>query len=169
MNKITAALITGLLVAAAAPAAALAAPVADSGTWDDCNILRTYAESGPNIIVTVTIIENYHGMLEGTYVGTERDVVYATGHVTLHGSGIFSGTVAGLTGTGRLSYEGTVGSSGAIPATGPRSAKWVLTGETGELASVVARGTWGAEFLGVSDACDAGIYGGTYSGQVVAR
>jgi hypothetical protein len=108
-------------------------------------------------------------MLEGTYVGTERDVVYATGHVTLHGSGTFSGTVAGLTGTGRLSYEGTVGSSGAIPATGPRSAKWVLTGETGELASVVARGTWGAEFLGVSDACDAGLYGGTYSGQVVAR
>lgn len=168
MNRITAALMTGLLVTAA-PTAALAAPVADSGTWDDCNTLISVAEAGPNLIVTVGIAENYHGMLEGTYAGTERDVVYANGSATLHGSGSFSGTVAGLTGTGRLSYEAKVRTSGVLPATGPGSGKWVLKGTTGGLASVVASGTWGAQFLGVSDACDAGLYGGEYSGQVVSR
>ena len=175
MNKIASALVTGLLIAGVAPAGALAAsggaaaPTADSGTWDDCNVLVSVSEPGPNLIVTVGITENYHGMLEGTYAGTERDVVYANGTATFHGSGTFSGTVAGLTGTGHLSYEGAVGTSGVMPATGPHSGKWVLTGETGGLASVVARGNWGAEFLGISDACDAGLYGGAYSGQVVAR
>ena len=181
MKKIATALVVGLLVAAIAPAAALAGsggggPTAGSGTWDDCNILRTYDESGPNIIVTVTIIQNYYGMLEGRYVGVERDVVRPNGDVTLHGSGTFTGTVAGKTGTGRLSYEGTAdGSVGVIPATGPGSAKWVLTGRTGELASVVARGTWGGGALESSDAwplpnsCDAGIFGGEYSGQVITR
>jgi hypothetical protein len=169
MKKIASALVTGLLVVAIVPAAALAAPVADSGTWDDCNTLISVAEAGPNLIVTVGIVENYHGILEGTYVGTERDVVYANGSATLHGSGTFSGTVAGMTGTGRLSYEAKVGTSGVLPATGPGSGKWVLEGATGGLASVVASGTWGAQFLGVSDACDAGLYGGDYSGHVVVR
>jgi hypothetical protein len=169
MKKIASALVTGLLVIAIVPAAALAAPVADSGTWDDCNTLISVVEAGPNLIVTVGIIENYHGMLEGTYAGAERDVVYLNGSATLHGSGSFSGTVAGMTGTGRLSYEAKVGTSGVLPATGPGSGTWVLEGATGGLASVVASGTWGAQLLGVSDACDAGLYGGTYSGQVIAR
>jgi hypothetical protein len=169
MNKIASGLVMGLLVVGLAPAAVLAAPVADSGTWDDCNTLISVAEAGPNLIVTVGITETYDGMLDGMYAGTERDVVYADGTATFRGSGTFSGTVAGLFGTGRLTYDGAIGTSGAMPATGPHSGQWVLVGETGELASVVARGNWGAEFLGVSGACDAGLYGGTYSGQVVAR
>jgi len=95
--------------------------------------------------------------------------VYPNGSATFHGSGTFSGTIAGLTGTGRLSYEGFFPTTGVLPATGPGSAKWVLVGQTGGLASVVARGTWGGEFLDGSEACDAGVFGGTYSGQVVAR
>lgn len=175
MNKIASALVTGLFVAGLAPGAALAAsgsgaaPIRDSGSWDDCNTNGSLAFVGPNLIVTVDIAENYHGMLEGTYAGTERDIVYANGTATFRGSGTFSGTVAGRTGTGRLTYEGAVGTSGVMPATGPGSGKWVLIGETGGLASVVARGTWGAEFLGLSDACDWGLYGGTYSGQVIVR
>ena len=70
--------------------------------------------------------------------------------------------------TGRLTYEGLFPTTGIMPATGPESVTWVLVGETGDLASVVARGTWGGKFLGGCDACDAGILGGTYSGQVVA-
>jgi hypothetical protein len=180
MKKIASALVVGLLVAAIAPATALAGsggdtPTAGSGTWDDCNIVRTFDEAGPNIIVTVTILQNYYGMLDGRYVGIERDVVHPNGQVTLHGSGTFTGTVAGKFGTGRLSYEGNIDSSvPTIPATGPGSAKWVLTGETGELASVVARGTFGG---GPQDSwnewypvvCDGGFYGGGYSGQVISR
>src|SRR5260221_10410423 len=140
MKKIASALVTGLLVVAVVPAAALAAPVADSGTWDDCNTLISVAEAGPNLIVTVGIVENYHGMLEGTYAGTESDVVYLNGSATLHGSGSFSGTVAGMTGTGRLSYEAKVGTSGVLPSTGPGSGKWVFEGATGGLAPVVRHG-----------------------------
>jgi hypothetical protein len=173
MNKIASALATGLLVLGLAPMTVLAGsgsvPTAGSGVWDDCNTNGTLAFVGPNLIVTVDIAENYHGMLEGTYNGTERDVVYADGSATFHGSGTFSGTVAGLTGTGRLNYDGAVGTSGVMPATGPKSGKWVLTGETGGLSSVTARSNWGAQGLGGSDACDWGIYGGDYSGMVVAR
>jgi hypothetical protein len=180
MKRIASALVVGLLVAAIAPATALAEPggppTAGSGTWDDCNIIRSIDEAGPNVIVTVTILQNYHGMLEGTYEGVERDVVHPNGDVTLQGHGTFTGTVAGLTGTGRLSMEGRVDASvGAVPATGVGSAKWVLIGETGELASVVARGTWGGGPLESSDAwpipnaCDGGIYGGDYSGQVITK
>ncbi|MBI3745765.1 MAG: hypothetical protein HY264_04445 [Chloroflexi bacterium] len=171
MNKIATALVTGLLVAGLAPAVALAGspPTPGSGTWDDCNFNGSLVAVGPNLVVTVAIAENYHGMLEGTYAGTERDVVYADGTATFHGNGTFSGTVAGRTGTGRLTYEGAVPTSGVMPATGPHSGTWVLVGETGGLASIVARGNWGAQLLGGSDICDWGIYGGAYSGQVVAR
>jgi hypothetical protein len=177
MKKTASALVVGLLVAAIAPATALAgSPTAGSGTWDDCNIVRTVDEAGPNIIVTVTILQNYYGMLEGRYEGIERDVVHPNGQVTLHGSGTFTGTVAGKTGTGRLSYEGNIDSSvPTIPATGPGSAKWVLTGETGELASVVARGTFGGGPVGTWNTwdptieCDGGFYGGDYSGQVITQ
>ncbi len=168
MNKIASALVTGLLVVGLAPMTVLAssgAPSAGSGTWDDCNTNGTLAFVGPNLIVTVDISENYYGMLEGTYLGTERDVVYADGSATLHGSGTFSGTVAGLTGTGRLSYEGFVPTTGVMPATGPGSGKWVLVGETGGLASVTARGNWGGASQDVPEPCDWGNYGGTYSGQ----
>ena len=174
MNKIASALVAGLLAASLAPAAVLAqpgaaaAPAAAAGTWDDCNTNPTVSVAGPNLIVTVEITENYFGTLTGTYVGTERDVVYPNGSATFHGSGIFRGSVDGLTGTARMSYEGFFPTTGVLPATGPGSAKWVLVGETGELASVTARGTWGGTFLGVSGACGGGLFGGTYSGQVVA-
>jgi len=172
MNKLASALVTGLLVAGLAPAVTFASSGAlttGAGAWDDCNFNGSLVAIGPNLVVTVSIAENYHGMLEGTYVGTERDMVYGDGTATFHGSGTFTGTVAGRTGTGRLSYNGAVGTSGVMPATGPHSGTWVLTDETGGLASVSARGNWGAHGLGASDACDWGIYGGDYGGQVVSR
>jgi len=172
MRPITSAFLAGLLVVGLVPATALAgsgAPVAAAGTWDDCNTNARVQESGPNLIVTVDIVESYHGTLDGTYVGTERDVVYADGTATFNGSGTFSGSVDGLTGTGRMRYEGAVGTSGVMPASGPHSGTWVLVGESGALRGVIAHGSWGAAFLGVSDACDAGLFGGEYSGQVIAR
>jgi hypothetical protein len=170
MNKITTAVAAGLLMVTLAPAtASAAAPIVASGSWDDCNFNPTVSVAGPNLIVTVGITENYSGTVSGTYVGTERDVVYANGSATFHGSGLFTGSVNGLSGTARISYEGLFPTTGVIPTTGPGSAKWVLVGRTGDLARVTLIGTWGGTFLGVSDECDAGLFGGDYSGLVVTR
>jgi hypothetical protein len=56
-----------------------------------------------------------------------------------------------------------------MPATGPHSGTWVLVGESGELDGVTARGNWGAQYDGPSEACPGGLYSGTYSGQVIGR
>jgi hypothetical protein len=170
MTKITTAVAAGLLLVALAPAAASAAqPIAVSGSWDDCNFSPTVSVAGPNLIVTVGITETYSGPVSGTYLGTERDVVSADGSATFHGSGLFTGSVNGLSGTATISYEGLFPTTGVIPTTGPGSAKWVLVGKTGDLASVTVSGTWGGTFLGVSGECDAGLFGGAYAGLVVTR
>jgi hypothetical protein len=147
-----------VLVAIAFPASA--APVAASGTWDDCNFAPDFRAAGPNAVGTVGITENFFGTLNGTYAGTERDVLYADGSATFHGSGIFTGTAAARSGTGTYSYEGVA------PAGQRFRATWVLVGETGSLASVIGHGTFGGNFDGVRDACDGGIFAGTYEGAL---
>jgi hypothetical protein len=57
-------------------------------------------------VVTVNITQIFFGTLEGKYVGTEFDVVKADGSVAFHGSGIFTGDVAGTPATGTYRYEG---------------------------------------------------------------
>jgi hypothetical protein len=80
--------------------------------------------------VTIGITENFQGSMSGTYVGTERDVVYANGSATFHGNGVFTGTIAGRTGTASYRYEGV------FPVGSPSfHANWVLIGKTGGLAS----------------------------------
>lgn len=68
-------------------------------------------------------------------MGTERDVVYADGSATFHGSGMFTGNVAGRSGTATYSYEG-------IAPAGQARATWVLVGLTGSLASVKGHATF---------------------------
>src|SRR5713101_1476022 len=92
--------------AIAFPAVTTATPLGVSGTWDDCNFAPLFRAAGPNTVVTVGITENFFGDLVGTYAGTERDVVNADGTATFHGSGIFTGTVAGRFGTATYRYEG---------------------------------------------------------------
>jgi hypothetical protein len=125
------------------PAAASAAPSSASGTWIDCSFGPAAKHAGPNTIGTVGICEDYSGPVAGHFDGTERDVVFANGSATFHGTGTSSGTVLGRTGTGFLSYEGVFPTTGVIPGSGPGSAKWVLIGKTGELASVRPSGSWG--------------------------
>ena len=153
-------LLMATVAAIAFPAVTSAAPVAASGTWDDCNFAPAFRAAGPNFVGTVGITENFFGTLDGTYIGTERDVVYADGGATFHGSGVFTGNVAGRSGTATYLYEGIA------PAGQPFHATWVLVGETGSLASVRGHGTFGGSFDGVSDTCDAGIFSGSYEGSL---
>ena len=149
-----------VLVAIAFPAVTGATPVKASGTWDDCNFAPVFRAAGPNTVETVGITENFFGTLLGTYAGTERDVIYADGSATFHGSGIFTGAVAGRSGTATYLYEGVA------PAGQPFHATWVLVGETGSLASVNGHGTFGGNFEGVTEACDGGIFSGSYEGAL---
>jgi hypothetical protein len=143
-----------------APASADAARANAEGTWDDCNFGAVVRAAGPNVVVTVNITQNFFGTLDGTYVGTEFDVVKADGSVAFHGSGIFTGNVAGTPATGTYRYEGIV-------LANKFHATWVLTGVTDELlAPVAGNGTWTAQFDGVSDECPDGLFSGTYEGSV---
>jgi hypothetical protein len=171
MRRVSMNRLLSIFVAGAAltlfPGAVSAAPSSATGSWSDCNFGPHATSAGPNTVVTVGISEDYSGPVAGHFDGTERDVVYANGSATFHGSGTFSGTVLGRTGTGFLSYEGVFPTAGIIPGSGPGSAKWVLIGKTSELGSVRLSGTWGGTFLGISEDCDAGIFGGTYTADVV--
>ena len=147
-----------------APASADAARANAEGTWNDCNFGAVSSTVGPIVVVKVQITQNFFGTLDGKYVGTEFDVIKADGSVVVYGSGIFTGNVAGTPATGTYRYQGIVLADELTNAT------WVLTGVTYKLrAPVAGKGTWTAQFDGVSDACPDGIYSGTYEGSVKVR
>ena len=130
------------------------------GTWDDCNLTPVVRMAGPNAIVSVDITENFQGTMEGSYVGTERDVVTAEGSVLFHGHGVFTGSIDGRTGTATYRYTGSL-----RPGEQSFNATWVLIGKTGELASATGHGTF--EGTGIDNwdpKCDGGEYAGTYQG-----
>jgi hypothetical protein len=160
MKRLTTA--TALLFAASVlmPGVASAGQGSQSGTWDDCNLNPVIRMAGPNAIVSVDITENFQGTMEGTYVGTERDVVTAAGSVLFHGSGVFTGTINDRTGTAVYRYTGSL-----RPGEERFTARWVMIGTTGELASSTGHGTFeGTQIPNVNLSCDGGEYGGTYQG-----
>jgi hypothetical protein len=143
-----------------APASAGAARANANGTWNDCNFGAVARAAGPNVVVNVNITQNFFGTLDGKYVGTELDVVKADGSFEFHGSGIFTGDVAGTPATGTYRYEG-------MARANKFHATWVLTGVTDELhAPVAGNGTWTGQPDGVSNECPDGLFSGAYEGSV---
>jgi hypothetical protein len=144
-----------------APASAGSARASAEGTWNDCNFGAVPRATGPNVVVTINITQNFFGTLDGKYVGKEINVVKADGSVLVFGGGIFTGRVAGTGATGTYRYRAIVRDNQLSQAT------WVLTGVTNELhAPVVGNGTWTAQYDGVSDACRDGLFSGAYEGSV---
>ena len=149
-----------MMLVMVAPASADAARANANGTWNDCNFGSVARAAGPNVVVTVHITQNFFGTLDGKFVGTEFDVVKADGSVVFHGSGIFTGGVAGTRATGTYRYEGIVRAN-------KFHATWVLTGVTDELhAPVAGNGTWTGQPDGVSNECPDGLFSGGYEGSV---
>jgi hypothetical protein len=148
-----------IFVAIALPAVTSAAPVPASGTFDGCQFAPVFSAAGPNTVVTNGVTANFFGTLLGTYAGTQYSVNHADGRNTFHGSGIFTGAVAGRSGTATFRYEGMFPEE-------PFDATWVLVGETGSLASVTGHGT----LVGTSDdatgACDLNTFSGSYEGAL---
>jgi hypothetical protein len=150
-----------MMLVMVAPASADAARANANGTWNDCNFGAVARDVGPNVVVKIQITQNFFGTLDGKYVGTEFNVVKADGSVVVYGNGIFTGSVAGTRSTGTYRYQGIVVANELSQAT------WVLTGVTDELrAPVAGKGTWTAQFDGVSDVCPDGLFSGTYEGSM---
>ena len=100
---------------------AQARPIPVSGSSTDCEHVISQQIVGSDTITILEITTCFHGTLEGTWVGTERDVFHADGTGTVLGIGFFSGTVNGRSGTMVFTYQVTIHltASGALGG-GPR-------------------------------------------------
>src|SRR5437867_178382 len=113
---------------------AQAQPIPASGDSTDCERVISVQSSGPNTIITLSETGCFHGTFEGTWVGTERDVIHPNGTVSIQASGVFSGTVNGRSGTCVLSVAVSLTRNGGV-------SRWVADQGTGDLAGVHGQGT----------------------------
>ena len=161
-----------VLVAIVLAAAAVLAPAGaaagwsateTSGTWSDCNYDPNFRAVGPNQIGTVRIAESLTGGFAGTFNGTELDLVFPNNTALFAGNGVFSGTVAGHSGSAAYRYWGYVGLDGV------GHARWVVAHGSGGLARISGGGTFEGTYdasVSCTDGAFAGSYSGTYTGHV---
>jgi hypothetical protein len=113
---------------------AQAQPIPASGSSTDCEHVISQQTFGQNTVIILEITACFHGTFEGTAVGTERDVIHRDQSVTIEGSGVFSGTVNGRTGTMVFSYHVSITRNGDV-------SHWMVDQGTGELAGLHGHGT----------------------------
>jgi hypothetical protein len=135
------------------------------GEWIDCNTVTDSKEEGDHQLITVAIAEKFTGTLDGTYEGTERNVVRQDGSGTFKGSGVFSGELNGRRGTAVMTYSGTIDKEGTAVA------HWVLDQGTDDLARVDGEGTFEGKQIerrpeGCNDTRTQSAFAGTYAGTV---
>jgi len=106
-----------------------------------------------NTFIDYTYVERWQGTIDGTRVGSGSLVIHPDGSVNAQASGVFTGTIAGRSGTAllRISVSGTL-----VSAAGNFS----MTDGTGGLAGVHAEGTDAAFPTGPTS------FGATYSAVV---
>lgn len=138
-------------------------PIAAKGDWVDCNTIMESRQDGDNRLLIVTISEKFTGTLNGTYEGTERNVVHKDGSASFNGSGLFTGQVNGRSGTAVMTYSGTLDAKGAALA------HWVLDKGTDDLARIDGQGTFqGKQLRSAPAGCteSQSAFSGDYSGRV---
>jgi len=113
---------------------AQARPIPVSGSTTDCEHVISQQMFGSNTITILEITACFHGTFDGTWVGTERDLFHADGTGTIQGSGFFSGTVSGRSGTMIFSYHVSITPNGEV-------SHWLVDQGTGGLAGLLGRGT----------------------------
>jgi len=115
------------------------------------------------LIITFNISGTLTSTFTGSFVGSELDVVHRDGSITKHGSFVFTGSVAGRSGTGtlRVTFEG-IGSA----VTGHEVLRAVGREGTGALAGVSDEVTVEGDVGAPNPGC--ALSGtGTYSGQIL--
>ena len=114
---------------------AKARPMPASGSTTDCEHVISQQIFGSDTITILEITVCFHGTFDGTWVGTERDLFHADGTGTILGSGFFSGTVNGRSGTMLFSYQVSITPHGDV-------SHWVVNQGTGDLAGFHGHGTF---------------------------
>jgi hypothetical protein len=140
--------------------------VTAKGEWVDCNTISESRPDGENQLITVAITEKLTGTLNGSYEGTERNVVHKNGSASFNGSGTFSGEANGRSGTAVMTYSGTVDPKGHAVA------HWVLDQGTDGLARFDGQGTFEGKQLkpapaGCTDRKAQSAFSGTYTGSLL--
>jgi len=143
------------------PQAQAAPPAAVHGYSTDCENLISEQHVGQNTIIVLNITATFTGTFTGTWVGTERDVIHADGSGMVQGSGVFTGSVNGRSGTMIFSYRVT------FPPNGREVSHWVVDQGTGDLAGIDGQGTTPSdEETGPTDDCTWDTFVVEYSGQI---
>lgn len=122
------------LTLAAAPAVYADEPVNGQGHSTVSLVPVAEHTADGNTFIDYTITETFSGIVEGTRVGAGTLVIHPDGSLNSTNDGIFTGTIAGSSGTAEIhvSVEGTF--AGAV-------ANFTVTNGTGGLAGVHAQGT----------------------------
>src|SRR5438477_6241928 len=136
-----------------APAAYAAAPTPANGTFAaSISPVGTRSADG-NTFISFTFVENFQGTLTGTRAGTGRLVIHPDGTINARVSGLFTGSIAGASGTATLS-DSLSGTFSAL------TADFVVTDGMGGLSGIHVQG------IAAGAATGPVTFAGTYSGQV---
>jgi len=126
------------------------------GSWTDCEHITNVTDYGSYSVVEYEITTTYTGTFDGTWEGTEEDVFYPDGYVTVHAEGTFTGSVAGTSGTVRISFHEAFSLGGFLHRHG---AIWMVDEGTGDLAGLRGVGSR-TVFLGPpGPGCDYSAFG----------
>jgi hypothetical protein len=145
-----------VLAVVLAPAADAASPAPASGSFV-ANISPVgLRPAAGNTFITFTFVETFQGTMAGTRVGSGTLLIHPDGTINVRDSGLFTGSIAGASGTAILSasISGTLAS-----VTG----NYLVTDGTDGLAGVHVEGTAAGGAAGPT------TFAGTYSGKVVSN
>ena len=109
------------------------APVSGSGTFTISFVPVVERTADGNTMLDYTFVESTVGIVDGTRIGSGELVIHADGSFNTANSGIFSGSIAGKSGTAEGSYRG----SGTFASAG---GNLTVTHGTDGLAGVHAEG-----------------------------
>ena len=134
-----------------------------SGGFNPCfNFASPPSQAGPNTIIAFSVTATFTGTFTGSSIGTELDVIHPDGSITFEGSGVFTGSVGGKSGTFLFTYTGT-GSA----VNGSESAHFVGRQGSGDLTGVYTEGTFQGNLVPASGGC-AVSGAGSYLGQILS-
>lgn len=122
-----------LLGVAVAPAVHADEPVQGGGTFTISFSPVLERTSDGNTFLDYTFIENSVGIVDGTRVGSGELVIHADGSFNTANTGVFTGTIAGRSGTAQMDFWG----SGTFALAG---GSYTVTHGMGGLAGVHAEG-----------------------------